>query len=120
MTGHHNFIAKAICLVFNGKKMMADAMDKGLANLKSVVEGRARPNVLLSEAALRTAMNFDFSQFYLSADGRVNRQQWWLRLIVALLVIGVVLSIIDMALGTYNPRTGCSFCSCRSSAPSGC
>jgi hypothetical protein len=38
MSGHHNFIAKAFCLVFNGKKMMADAMDKGLANLKSVVE----------------------------------------------------------------------------------
>jgi uncharacterized membrane protein YhaH (DUF805 family) len=52
-------------------------------------------------------MNFDFSQFCLSADGRVNRQQWWLRLIVPLLVIGVVLSIIDMALGTYTPRTGC-------------
>jgi hypothetical protein len=38
MSGHHNFIAKAFCLVFNGKKMMADAMDKGLT---------------LSEAALR-------------------------------------------------------------------
>lgn len=38
MSGHHNFIAKAFCLFMNGKKMMADDMDKGLANMKSVVE----------------------------------------------------------------------------------
>ena len=38
MSGHHNFIAKAMCLVMNGKKMMAGIMDKGLANMKSVVE----------------------------------------------------------------------------------
>jgi hypothetical protein len=36
MFGHHNFTAKAICLVFNGKKVMA------LANLKSVVEGASK------------------------------------------------------------------------------
>src|SRR5262245_37899 len=39
MTGHHNYLAKAVCLVMNGKKMMSDIMDKGLANIKSVVEG---------------------------------------------------------------------------------
>jgi len=38
MSGHHNFIAKAMCLVMNGKKMMGGIMDKGLANMKSVVE----------------------------------------------------------------------------------
>lgn len=38
MTGHHNFVAKAFCLIMNGNKMMADDMDKGLAQLKSVVE----------------------------------------------------------------------------------
>jgi hypothetical protein len=38
MYGQHNFIEKAMCLVLNGKKMMADDIDKGLANMKSVVE----------------------------------------------------------------------------------
>jgi hypothetical protein len=42
MTGHHNFLEKAMCLVFNGRKMMAGDMDKGLANMKSVVEGASR------------------------------------------------------------------------------
>ena len=31
-------------------------------------------------------MNFDAKQFYLSAEGRPNRQQWWLRLIPSILV----------------------------------
>ena len=42
MSGHQNFIAKAVCLVMNGKKMMSDIMDKGLANMKSVVEGASK------------------------------------------------------------------------------
>jgi hypothetical protein len=36
MSCHHNFIAKAFCLVLDGKKM------KGRANLKSVVEGASK------------------------------------------------------------------------------
>ena len=50
--------------------------------------------------------DFDFKQFYLSADGRVNRQQWWLRLVLPFAVISVVLSFLDMAIGTYDARTG--------------
>ena len=50
--------------------------------------------------------DFDFKKFYLSADGRVNRQQWWLRLILPVLVIELVLSFVDAAIGTYDPRTG--------------
>jgi uncharacterized membrane protein YhaH (DUF805 family) len=50
--------------------------------------------------------DFDFKTFYLSADGRVNRQQWWLRLIVPVLVIELVLSFVDAAIGTYDARTG--------------
>ena len=38
MEGHHNFIAKAMCLIMNGRKMMADAMDEGLANMSRVVK----------------------------------------------------------------------------------
>lgn len=39
MTAQHGFIAKAMCLIFNGRKMMAGEMDKGLAQLKAVSEG---------------------------------------------------------------------------------
>jgi len=42
MSGRHNFLGKAMCLVMNGKKMMSDIMDKGLANMKSVVEGASK------------------------------------------------------------------------------
>jgi uncharacterized protein YndB with AHSA1/START domain len=42
MSGHQNFIAKAMCLVMNGKKMMPDIMDKGLTNMKSVAEGASK------------------------------------------------------------------------------
>lgn len=38
MTAHHNFLEKAMCLVMNGKKMIGDDMEKGLARLKSVAE----------------------------------------------------------------------------------
>ena len=39
MGGHHDFLGKAMCLIFNGRKMMGDEMEKGLANLKAVAEG---------------------------------------------------------------------------------
>ena len=38
MSAHHNFIQKAMCLVMNGKKMMAEAMEKGLANMSAAVK----------------------------------------------------------------------------------
>jgi hypothetical protein len=40
-------------------------------------------------------MNFDFKQFYLSADGRVDRKQWWLRLILPVFVIMLVLTSLE-------------------------
>ena len=42
VAGHQSFIAKAFCLVMNGKKMMSDIMDQGLANMKSVAEGASK------------------------------------------------------------------------------
>jgi carbon monoxide dehydrogenase subunit G len=36
--GHQNFIGKAFCLAMNGKKMMGEMLDKGLAQLKTVAE----------------------------------------------------------------------------------
>jgi Polyketide cyclase / dehydrase and lipid transport len=38
MSAHHSFMEKAFCLVMNGKKMVGDDMEKGLAQMKSVVE----------------------------------------------------------------------------------
>jgi hypothetical protein len=38
MTGHRSFVQKAFCLVMNGDKMLAGDIEKGLAQLKSVVE----------------------------------------------------------------------------------
>ena len=48
----------------------------------------------------------DFKKFYLSAEGRVNRKQFWLWLALPLTVIGVLLASIDIASGNYNPETG--------------
>ena len=36
--GHQNFVGKVFCLVMNGKKMMGELLDKGLAQLKAVAE----------------------------------------------------------------------------------
>ncbi len=51
-------------------------------------------------------MNFDWKQFYLSAQGRVNRQQFWLRLVLPCFVISIILLFVDMALGTYDVENG--------------
>jgi hypothetical protein len=40
MSGHKNFISKAICLFMDQDKMIGGPFEKGLANLKAVVEGR--------------------------------------------------------------------------------
>jgi hypothetical protein len=46
MLGHNDsFLAKAFCLVMNGKKMIGDDMEKGLDQLKSVAEtGKSASN----------------------------------------------------------------------------
>ena len=51
-------------------------------------------------------MNFNLQQFYFSAQGRVNRKQWWLRLILPIFVITLVLAFIDMVTGAYEPKVG--------------
>jgi hypothetical protein len=38
MSGQNNFIGKAICLIMNQDKMIGGYFEKGLANLKSIVE----------------------------------------------------------------------------------
>jgi hypothetical protein len=41
MSGRNdNFFLKAICLVMNTQKMLGGEMEKGLAQMKSVVEAR--------------------------------------------------------------------------------
>lgn len=41
MTGHKNFIAKAMGVIMNCEKMVSEQFDKGLANLKTIVESEA-------------------------------------------------------------------------------
>jgi len=48
----------------------------------------------------------DFQQFYLSAQGRVNRKQWWLYLILPVFVVSLILSIADGAFGTVDTESG--------------
>jgi uncharacterized membrane protein YhaH (DUF805 family) len=51
-------------------------------------------------------MNFNFNEFYFSAQGRVNRQQWWLRLVLPLYLIFSVLVLVDIRAGTFYPEIG--------------
>jgi uncharacterized membrane protein YhaH (DUF805 family) len=48
----------------------------------------------------------DFRKFYLSPEGRVNRKQFWLWLVLPLTVIGILLGFIDLTTGTYDPELG--------------
>ena len=48
----------------------------------------------------------DFKQFYLSAQGRVNRKQWWLKLILPVFVISIILAFVDMSTGHFDPQNG--------------
>jgi uncharacterized protein YndB with AHSA1/START domain len=41
MTGEHNFVSKAMCLVMDMDKMVGSDFEKGLANLKPIVEAPA-------------------------------------------------------------------------------
>ena len=48
----------------------------------------------------------DFKKFYLSPEGRVNRKLFWLWLVLPLTVIEIVLVLVDVATGNYNPDLG--------------
>ncbi len=41
MEGKHSFMPKAMCLFMNMDKMLGDQFEKGLANMKGLVEGKA-------------------------------------------------------------------------------
>jgi hypothetical protein len=43
MFGTNNFIAKGVCLFMNMDKMVGGQFEKGLAQMKSIVEGAAKP-----------------------------------------------------------------------------
>jgi uncharacterized membrane protein YhaH (DUF805 family) len=48
----------------------------------------------------------DLKQFYLSPQGRVGRQEWWLKYVLAFVAISVVASVLDAALGLMDPESG--------------
>jgi uncharacterized membrane protein YhaH (DUF805 family) len=48
----------------------------------------------------------DYKQFYLSAQGRVNRKQLWLYLVLPAVVVSLILSLIDASIGTVDAESG--------------
>ena len=46
----------------------------------------------------------DFKKFYLSPEGRVNRKQFWLWLVLPLTAISIVAALVDVATGNYDPE----------------
>ena len=48
----------------------------------------------------------DWKQFYLSPQGRVGRQDWWLKYALVFVVISVVASVLDSSLGLTDPERG--------------
>ena len=58
----------------------------------------------MSMAGRHKAM--EFRDFYLSAQGRVTRSQFWLRLVAPLIGGGLVLGMVDAVLGTWDPKHG--------------
>ena len=67
MGGQQNFIEKAMCIVFNGKKMIGDEMEKGLSNLKTVAEKGAPAPAC---GPCRESMKFDRKDRSAEAVGR--------------------------------------------------
>ena len=45
----------------------------------------------------------DFKRFYFSPEGRVNRKQFWLWLVLPLTAIEILLALVDVKSGNYNP-----------------
>ena len=48
----------------------------------------------------------DLKQFYLSPRGRVSRSDWWLKYVLAMIVLTTVAGLLDAALGLSDPETG--------------
>ena len=51
----------------------------------------------------------DFKKFYLSPEGRVNRKQFWLWLVLPLTAIIFLLALVDVKTGNYNPELSMGF-----------
>jgi uncharacterized membrane protein YhaH (DUF805 family) len=48
----------------------------------------------------------DFKKFYLSPEGRVNRKQFWLWLVLPLTAIEILLPLVDASTGNHNQELG--------------
>lgn len=48
----------------------------------------------------------NFKKLYLSAEGRVNRKQWWLCYVLPYWLVIIVLALIDSATGMSGPEGG--------------
>jgi uncharacterized membrane protein YhaH (DUF805 family) len=48
----------------------------------------------------------DFKKFYFSAEGRANRKQFWLWLVLPVFVVSIILAMIDASMGNLDPQSG--------------
>jgi uncharacterized membrane protein YhaH (DUF805 family) len=48
----------------------------------------------------------DFKQLYFSAEGRVNRKQWWLKLFLPVFIGYIIFAFIDGATGRLDQESG--------------
>jgi uncharacterized membrane protein YhaH (DUF805 family) len=48
----------------------------------------------------------DFKKFYFSSEGRINRKQFWLWWVLPLTAFEILLVLVDVKTGNYNPELG--------------
>lgn len=47
-----------------------------------------------------------FSELYFSAKGRIGRKTYWMKLIVPAIIISIILSMVDVSTGNFDPENG--------------
>lgn len=57
-------------------------------------------------ATARGGGDFSWWAFYVSFRGRTTRKPYWLYLILPVFVISILLTLLDVGLGTYDAETG--------------
>ncbi|MBV7329926.1 hypothetical protein KFU94_17120 [Chloroflexi bacterium TSY] len=48
----------------------------------------------------------DYNQLFLSFDGRINRQTFWVNGVLPLFLIGFVVGLVDVIIGANNILSG--------------
>src|SRR5262245_20783703 len=86
--------------------LATNELAQGTRKLANVLERCTKGGGAVWLSACSKGDPMDFWKFCLSAEGRVNRKQFWLWLILPLTAIGVLLAMLDVATGKYDPQLG--------------